>query len=84
MDYEGVPFRCRRRHKVGHIYKECPMLLKIVDPHGSPTPQKGKATTNQFRTLVSAPKDHNHGKSSKAVVIAPNLTIMVCDAALMA
>jgi len=23
LDYEGVPFRCRKCHEVGHIYKEC-------------------------------------------------------------
>lgn len=25
MDYEGVPFRCRRCHKVGHLFKDCPL-----------------------------------------------------------
>lgn len=43
LDYKGVPFQCRRCHKVGYVYKECPMLMKSVEPHGSPTPQKGKA-----------------------------------------
>lgn len=28
LDYEGVPFRCRRCHKVGHLYKECPLNKK--------------------------------------------------------
>lgn len=23
---EGVPFSCRRCHKVGHLYKECPLV----------------------------------------------------------
>lgn len=25
LDYEGVPFRCRRCHKIGHLYKDCPL-----------------------------------------------------------
>lgn len=26
LDYEGVPFRCRRCHKDGDLYKDCPLL----------------------------------------------------------
>lgn len=26
LDYEGVSFRCRRCHKVGHLYKDYPLL----------------------------------------------------------
>ena len=25
LDYEGVPFRCRRCHKIGHLYKDFPL-----------------------------------------------------------
>lgn len=25
LDYKGVPFRCRRCHKVGHLFKDCPL-----------------------------------------------------------
>jgi len=25
LDYEGVPFRCRCFHKVGHLFKDCPL-----------------------------------------------------------
>lgn len=32
LDYEGVPFRCRRRHKVGHLFKECPLVCKATNP----------------------------------------------------
>lgn len=27
LNYEGVPFRCRRCHKVGHLFKDCPLLF---------------------------------------------------------
>jgi len=28
LDYEGVPFRCHHCHKIGHIYRECPLVQK--------------------------------------------------------
>lgn len=32
LGYEGVPFHCQRCHKVGHIYKDCPLVQKY---HGN-------------------------------------------------
>ena len=32
LDYEGVPFRCRRCHEVGHLYKECPLIITTSAP----------------------------------------------------
>jgi len=29
LNYEGVPFRCWRCHRVGHIFKGCPLKKKI-------------------------------------------------------
>jgi len=31
IDYEGIPYRCQRCHKVGHLYKDCPLLRKSKD-----------------------------------------------------
>jgi len=28
IDYEGILYRCQRCHKVGHLYKDCPLLRK--------------------------------------------------------
>lgn len=32
LHYEGVPFKRRICHKVGHLYKECPMVLTYDSP----------------------------------------------------
>ena len=41
LDYEGVPFRCRRCHKVGHLAKNCPLNKKAEDtPRGTPAPTR--------------------------------------------
>lgn len=32
LDYEGDSFRCQRCHKVGHIYKECPLICSAATP----------------------------------------------------
>lgn len=41
LDYEGVPFHCRRCHKVGHLFKECPLVKLVI----SPTKEPDAATT---------------------------------------
>lgn len=30
LDYEGVPFRCRKCHEVGHLFKDCTKLFFSV------------------------------------------------------
>jgi len=44
LDYEGVPYRSRRCHKVGHIYRDCPLNKKAGKRSnekelGTPNPQ---------------------------------------------
>lgn len=53
MDYEGVPFRCRCSHKVGHIFKDCPLNKK---PEDTPTPSNAPSRTISLANLhTSAP-----------------------------
>ena len=33
IDYEHIPFRCRRCHEVGHIYKECHVINATNEVH---------------------------------------------------
>lgn len=50
LDYEGVPFRCRRCHKVGHLAKDCPLNKKAADSvKGTP------ATTRTASPIISRP-----------------------------
>lgn len=30
IDYEGVPSKCRRCHKVVHLYKDCPLIIHTI------------------------------------------------------
>lgn len=30
LDYEGVPFWCHQCHKIGHLYKDCPLLSGVT------------------------------------------------------
>lgn len=44
LDYEGVPFRCRWCHRVGHLYKEFPLNRKPEDsPKVTPIPSRGNS-----------------------------------------
>lgn len=41
LDYEGVSFRCQQCHKVGHIFKDFPLVRKSEDtPKTTPTPSR--------------------------------------------
>lgn len=47
MDYEGVPFRCRRCHKVGHLYKDCPLLSGVTSENSRGTKQQPSVEQNK-------------------------------------
>jgi len=32
IDYEKIPFRCRKCHEHGHVVKECPLDKTAEDP----------------------------------------------------
>jgi len=32
LDYEHVPFRCRKCHAIGHLFRDCPLNSKANAP----------------------------------------------------
>jgi len=64
LDYEGVPFRCCRCHKVGHIFKDCPLNKKLEDiPTPSNVPSRTISPAN-LRTSAPGPPITNPQISS--------------------
>lgn len=47
LDYEGVPFQCRRCHKVGHLYKYCPLLSRVTLENSRETKQQPSVEQNK-------------------------------------
>jgi len=47
LDYEGVPFRCRRCHKVGHLYKDYPLLSGVTSENSRGTKQQPSIEQNR-------------------------------------
>lgn len=47
LDYEGVPFRCRRCHQVGHLYKDCPLLSVVTSENSRGTKQQPPVELNK-------------------------------------
>lgn len=66
LDYEGIPFCCRRCHKVGHIFKECPLIKKSSYSPSTPLSSKGKAVSTLACTPVSVPRAPNRVGTSMA------------------
>lgn len=56
LDYKGIPFRCRRCHKVGHIFKVCPLIKKPYDSPSAPFNSKGKVVSTLASTPVLIPR----------------------------
>lgn len=55
LDYEGVPFKCRRCHRVGHLFKECPLNKKQEGPATSTTPSRPISPAAHCTPASSAP-----------------------------
>jgi hypothetical protein len=43
LDYEHIPFRCRRCHEHGHLYRDCPLIKQVTKAND--TMQKDGFTT---------------------------------------
>jgi hypothetical protein len=61
IDYEHIPFRCRKCHEHGHLFRECP--LNTVQKEGNPESGKDKDGFVQ-----PAGKRHQGGRKQPAQV----------------
>jgi hypothetical protein len=68
LDYEHIPFRCRRCHEHGHLFRDCPLIKQAAkasetrrrmasppSPQGGGTPQERKS---QIPVKKLQPKTH--------------------------
>lgn len=58
LDYKGVPYRCRRCHKVGHLYKDCPLLSGVTSENS-----KGKKQPSVEQNIGD--KQHTEGDKNQ-------------------
>jgi hypothetical protein len=64
IDYEHIPFRCRKCHEHGHLFRDCP--LNATAPKPSEAKQKDgftsvtgrRKTPSKKQNQKSAPKAH--------------------------
>ena len=65
LDYEYIPFRCRRCHEYGHLYKSCPLNEVQQQPHqASGKEEQNRQTEDGFITVNSrrrTPRTKNNG-----------------------
>jgi len=63
LDYEGVPFRCRRCHKVGHLYKDCSLLT----PTSQEATRGSKHRLSEDLIVDEQPSGQDHSKDADGV-----------------
>lgn len=72
LDYEHIPFRCRKCHEYGHLYKECPLKAEEEERK---TKQQRKNTEdnegfqeikNRKRSVKETPKEARKEQLAKA------------------
>jgi len=53
LDYEHVPFRCRRCHALGHLFRDCPLNVK----DNTPAPSENQ-TLDGFTKVTNRKRSH--------------------------
>lgn len=69
LDYEGILFRCRRCHKVGHLIKECPLIRKVDD-----SPLITLAPSRADSPIISWPISTGPSPVASSPVVEPGLS----------
>jgi len=72
LDYEGVPFKCRRYHKVGHLFKDFPLNKNSKNSDGGEVGKTipPKSNQNQGKWVCNS----DEGKQSDPAPIDQSLS----------
>jgi len=58
VDYEHIPFRCRKCHEHGHLFKDCPLSkiegFKLLQALNSMEGHKGGSSTPSYSQAVAS------------------------------
>lgn len=65
LDYEHVPFRCRRCHALGHLFRDCPLNAKANSSESSESPSQ-----DGFTKVPS--RKHSHKKPQNGSIPQPS------------
>ena len=63
LDYEHVPFRCRKCHAIGHLFRDCPLNAQAKTP--SPSDSQTHDGFSKAPSLKRAHKKPPSGKKPK-------------------
>jgi hypothetical protein len=69
LDYEHVPFRCRRCHEYGHLYKSCPLNSPLQQSLNVNKPEQNPRKDEEGFTLIS-----NKKRPTRPVIPRPGQT----------
>lgn len=64
IDYEGIPYRCRRCHKVGHLYRDCPLLRKSQRTVPEEDADNTRSTPLQRSVSPYMPQQHTQAEEA--------------------
>lgn len=80
IDYEQVPFRCRKCHDIGHLYRDCPLnkIPSSPDRSDNNTPDGFTKVVNRRRGNKKAPSNPKAHPSSKAAPKVSNRYEVLC------
>jgi hypothetical protein len=62
LDYEHIPFRCRRCHEHGHLYRDCPLIRTAAKPD-EPAQKDGFTTVAPKKR--NPPRRQNQGQKQR-------------------
>jgi len=66
LDYEHIPFRCRKCHEHGHLFRECPLNIQIKSD--------ANEANKDSEGFTKVPTRRRHAKKHSATPSSPKMT----------